>query len=83
VPQTNSRGAEKLDSSAIGASRTSRVAAPVVAEETGFSEQIPHRHGVDAFRDIDQATSAIEEIEIDAHYEQHRCAARKTHRSQL
>jgi glycosyltransferase involved in cell wall biosynthesis len=48
---------------------------PVVAEETGFSEQIPTGRGLLAFNDIDSAAAAI--AEIDANYEHHRRAARE------
>ena len=48
---------------------------PVVCEETGFSDRIPTGEGLFAFRDLDQAATAVEDVH--ANYARHRAAARE------
>jgi hypothetical protein len=48
---------------------------PVVAQDTGFGEVLPTGEGLFAFRDVDDAASALDEIEADP--ERHRAAARR------
>lgn len=48
---------------------------PVLAEDTGFSENLPTGSGLIAFSDIDEALAGI--AEIDGNYAKHRRAARK------
>ena len=48
---------------------------PVVVQDTGFSESLPCGEGLFAFRTIDDAAAAIEEIARD--YPRHCAAARR------
>jgi len=48
---------------------------PVVVQDTGFSEDLPCGEGLFAFRTIDDAAAAVEEIERD--YRRHCLAARR------
>jgi hypothetical protein len=48
---------------------------PVVVQDTGFSEDLPCGEGLFAFRNVDDAVSAVEEIARD--YRQHCTAARR------
>jgi len=48
---------------------------PVLAEDTGFGQSVPSDAGLIDFRDIDQASAGVSEI--DANYERHCRAARQ------
>lgn len=48
---------------------------PVLAEDTGFSEHLPARMGLVAFRNPDEAVRAV--ADIDANYDRHSRAARE------
>jgi hypothetical protein len=48
---------------------------PVLAQETGFGERLPTGRGLVAFRDVPEAVAGV--AEIDAHYDEHRRAARE------
>jgi len=47
---------------------------PVVVQDTGWSEHLPHGDGVIPFRDVDEAVAAI--AAVNARYDHHARAAR-------
>ena len=48
---------------------------PVLTEDTGFTQVLPTGEGLLAFQTIEEAATAVEEI--DAHYPRHARAARE------